>query len=129
MYSTYNEGKSVIAERFLRTFKGKIYKKMTANDGKPYLSFFNKLVDQNIVLCHPIGKKPINAYYSALTKNIGAKAKAPKFKVSDRVRIIKYKNIFSKNYTKNWSRQMYIINSVLKNNTWTYKIKDLKEKK
>ena len=129
MYSTNNEGKSVIAERFLRTFKGKIYKKMTANDGKPYLSFFNKLVDQNIVFCHSISKKPINGYYSALTKKIGAKAKSPKFKVSDRVRIAKYKNIFSKNYTKNRSRQMYIINSVLKNNPWTYKIKDLKEKK
>ena len=32
IYSTYNEGKSVVAERFIGTLKGKIYKKMTAND-------------------------------------------------------------------------------------------------
>ena len=30
MYSTYNEGKSVVAERFIRTLKNKIYKHMTA---------------------------------------------------------------------------------------------------
>ena len=37
----------------------------------------------------------------------------------------KYKNIFSKGYTKNWSREIFIIDSVLKTNPWTYKIKDL----
>ena len=46
MYCTYNEGKSLIAERFTTTLKAKIYKKMTANDSKSYLSYFNKLVDQ-----------------------------------------------------------------------------------
>ena len=38
MYSTHNEGKSVIAERFIETLKGKIYKIMTANESKSYLS-------------------------------------------------------------------------------------------
>ena len=45
MYSAYNEGKSVIAERFTKTLKAKIYKKMTANDRNSYLSYLNKLVD------------------------------------------------------------------------------------
>ena len=36
MYSTHNEGKSVIAERFIKTLKVKIYKRMTANDSKSY---------------------------------------------------------------------------------------------
>ena len=52
-----------------------------------------------------------------------------KFKVNDRVRITKYKNIFSKGYTENWSREIFIINSVLKTNPWTYKIKDLNGRK
>ena len=39
MYSAHNEGKSVIAERFIKTLKVKIYKKMTANDNKSYLPF------------------------------------------------------------------------------------------
>ena len=38
MYSTHNEGKSVIAERFIETLKAKIYKIMTANESKSYLS-------------------------------------------------------------------------------------------
>ena len=42
--------KSIIAERFIKTFKAKIYKKMTANDSKSYLSYLNKLVDHTITL-------------------------------------------------------------------------------
>ena len=45
MYSTHNEGKSVVAGRFVRTLNGKIYRKMTANDSKYYLGYLNKLVD------------------------------------------------------------------------------------
>ena len=45
MYSTHNEGKSVIAKRFIKTLKDKIYKKMTANDSKFYVPYLNKLVD------------------------------------------------------------------------------------
>ena len=42
MYSTHNEGKSVVAERFIRTLKPKIYKNMTVNDSKSYLDYLNK---------------------------------------------------------------------------------------
>ena len=63
------------------------------------------------------------------SKKIEADHKAPKFKVNDRVRITKYKNIFSKGYTKNWSREIFIIDFVLKINPWTYKIKDLNGEK
>ena len=44
MYLTYNEGKSVVAERFLRILKGKTHKKMMAH--KFYLDYLNKLVDE-----------------------------------------------------------------------------------
>ena len=58
MYSTYNEDKSVIAERFIKTLKNKIYKEMTANDSKSYLSYLNKLVDHcNNIYHHSINKK------------------------------------------------------------------------
>ena len=102
MYSTHNEGKSVITERFIKTLKSKIYKKMTANDSKSYLLYLNKLVDQyNNIYQHSINKKPITADYSALTEKIERNLKTPKFKANDRVRITKYKNIFSKGYTEN----------------------------
>ena len=59
----------------------------------------NKLVDQyNNTYFYSIDEKPINADYSALTETIENNPKIPKFKVNDRVRITKYKKIFSKGY-------------------------------
>ena len=58
MYSTHNEGKSVIAERFTKTLKATIYKKVTANDSKSYLPYLNKLVD---TCHHSIGKRFVSA--------------------------------------------------------------------
>ena len=46
MYSKHSESKSVIAERFIKAFKAKLYKNLTANDRKYYLSYLDKLVDQ-----------------------------------------------------------------------------------
>ena len=63
-----------------------------------------------------------------MIEKIETNPKAPKFKVNDRVRITKYKNIFSKDYTENWSRVLLFIDSVLKTNPYTYKIKDLNGK-
>ena len=126
MYSTHNQGKSVISERFIKTLKSKMT--MTANDRESYLPYLNKLVDQYNNY-HSIGKNPINADYSALTEKIETNPKATKFKVNDGVRITNYKNIFSKGYTKNWSREICIIDSVLETYSWTYKIKDLNGEK
>ena len=69
MYLTHNEGKSVVVEKFMRALKDKIYKQMTANDSKSYLSPLNKYVDKysNIYHCS-IDKKHIDAGYSALTE-------------------------------------------------------------
>ena len=59
-----------------------------------------------------------------MTEKIEINPKVPKFNVNDRVRFTKYKNIFSKYYIENWSREIFIIDSVLKNSPLTYKIKD-----
>ena len=72
-----------------------------------------------------LSKKPIHADYSALTEEIELAHKTLKLKVIDRVRFTTCKNIFSKGYTNNWSREIFLINSVLKTNPRTYKIKDL----
>ena len=70
-HSTHNEGKLVIAERFINTLMSKIYKRITANDIKSNRSYLNKLVDQyNKTFHHSINKKPMTAVYSALTENI-----------------------------------------------------------
>ena len=96
MYSTHNEGKSVISERFIKRLRSKIHKKMRANDNKSYLLYLNKLVDQyNNTYHHSINKKPINADYSAFTEKLNTNPKASKCKVNVRFRITKYTNIFS----------------------------------
>ena len=75
----------------------------------------NNLLDEyNNIYHHSIGKRTIHADYYVLIKEIESSHKAPKFKVGDRVRITKYKNIFSKGYTKNWSKEIFAIDSVLK---------------
>ena len=55
--------------------------------------------------------------------------KVSKFKVGNRVRITKYKNIFSKSLTQNWFKKIFVIDSVLKTNPWAYKIKNLNGEK
>ena len=130
MYSTYNEGKSLTAERFMKIVKSKIYKRMPANDRQSYLSYLNKLVDQNNnTYQRSVTKNHIDADYSDLTEEIGWTYKAPKFKVGDRDRITKYKNIFSKGSIKNCLRKMFLIDSLLKINPCTSQIKNLNVEK
>ena len=108
----------------------KSIKKLTANESKSDLGYLNKLVDEYNNNYHRfIGRKPVNADYSALTEDIESSHKASRFKVSDRVRITKYKNIFRKGYTKKWSREIFGTDSMLKTNPWTYKTKDLNGEK
>ena len=61
----------------------------------------------------------------ALSEKIKTNPKASKFKVDDKVRITKYKNIFSIGYIEIWSREIFIIDSLLKTYPWTCKIKDI----
>ena len=63
-----------------------------------------------------------------MTEKIETNSKASKFKVNNRIRITRYKNIL-KGYTENWSREIFIMNSVLKTDPWTYQIKDLNGEK
>ena len=51
--------------------------------------------------------------------------KDPKFKVGDHVRISKYKNIFAKGYTPNWSEEVFVVSKIKNTNPWTYVINDL----
>ena len=64
-----------------------------------------------------------------MTEKIETNPKASKFKLNERVRTDKYENIFSKDYTENWSIEIFIIDSVLKTNHSTDKLKDLNGEK
>ena len=64
-----------------------------------------------------------------MNEKIETNTKASKFKVNDKVIITKHKNIFNKDYTENWSRKMFMIDSLLKTNHLTYKVKELNGEK
>ena len=129
MYSTHNEGESVVAERFIRTLKNKIYKYMTSISKNVYIDKLDDIVDEYNNTYHTtIKMKPIdvkdNTYINA-DKEINNED--PKFKVGDHERISKYKNIFGKRYMPNWSEAVFVIKKVKNTVPWTYVIKDLND--
>ena len=103
MYSTYNEGKSVVAERFIKTLKNKIYKHMTTISKNVYFDVLDDIVKKyNNTYHSSIKMKPINVKDNNFTEYVEeSNKKSPKFKIGDHVRISKYKNIFAKRYTPN----------------------------
>ena len=130
MYSTNNEEKSIVAERFIRTLKNKIYKYMTAISKNVYIDKLDDIVKEYNNTYHTsIKMKPVDVKdntYIDFKKEINNKD--PKFKVGDHVRIYKYKNIFTKGYMPNWSEEIFIIKKIKDTVPWTYVINNLNGK-
>ena len=127
MYSTHNEGKSVVAERFIKTLKNKIYKQLATAGKNVYFDVLDDIVN-----------KYNNAWHSSIKmkpKDVGNDSFAeyseesnenyPKFKVGDHVRISKYKNIFTKGYISNWSEEIFVVKKIKNTVPWTYEISGL----
>ena len=104
MYSTYNEGKSVVAERFIKTLKNKIYKHMTTISKNVYFDVLDDIVDKYNNTYHKTIKiKPVDVGDDSFAKyNEKSNEKDPKFKVGDHKRISKFKNVFAKGYTEKY---------------------------
>ena len=96
MYAIYSEGKSVVAERVIRTLKNKILKQMTAVSENVYLNVFDDIVDEYNNTVHRTVKliDVTSDCYAEYDED--SNEKDPKFNVGDHVRISKYKNIFVK---------------------------------
>ena len=129
MYSTYNEGKSVVAERFIRTLKNKLYKHMTATGKNVYYDVLDDVVNKyNNTKHSTIKMKPIDIGDNDKRVNIDEhNEKDSKFKVGDRVRISRYKNIFAKGYAPNWSSEIFIVDKINDTVPYTYNLKDLND--
>ena len=95
------EGKSVVAERFIRTLKSNVYKEMTSISKKVYIDKLHDTVHEynNIEQLKQltIKMKPVDVKHNTYI-NIGKEVndRDPKFKVGDHVKISKYKSIFLK---------------------------------
>ena len=128
MYSTYNEGKSVVAERFIRTFKNKLYKHMTATGKNVYYDVLDDVVNKyNNTKHNTIKMKPIDVGDNKRVYIDKHNEKDSIFKVVDRVRISKFKNIFAKGYTPNWSTEIFSIDKINDIVPYTYNLKDLND--
>ena len=126
MYSTYNEGKSVVAERFIRTLKNKIFKHMAAVSKNVYFDVLDDIVNKyNNTVHRTIKMKPIDVTADSYTKyNEDFNVTKPKFKVGDHVRISKYKNIFAKGYTQDWLEEFFVFSKIEDTVPWIYVISD-----
>ena len=120
MYSTHNEGKSVVAERFFRTLKNKIYKHMTAVLKAVYSDKLVDMVDKYNNIYHgTIKMKPVDVKYSTYITystyddhSVESNDKDPKFEVDDHLGISKYKNVFAKGNPPHWSEEYFVTKKV-----------------
>ena len=125
MYQAHNERKSVVAERFIRNLKNKIYKHMTSISKNMYIDKLDDIVNgYNNTYHRTIKMRPVdvkdNTYVDS-SKEVNDKD--PILQVGDHVRISKYKNTFAKGYTPNWSEEVFVI--YYEHIPWTYIINDL----
>ena len=138
MYSTFNEDKPVVAERFIRTLKNKLHKHMTATGKSVYYDVLDDIVNEfnntkhNTIKMKPKDVKNDTTKSSAIPRNNRVyideyNKKSVRFNVGDRVRISKFKNIFAKVYTTNCSREIFVINKISDTVPYTYNLKDLND--
>ena len=130
MYSKYNEEKSVFDERFTRTLKNKIFKHTTAVWKNVYFDVLDDIVDKYKDTVNRSNKmKPIDVTSDSYAEYKDSNVTKPKFKVGNHVRISKYKNIFAKRYTQNWSEEVFVVSKSKDAVPCTYVISSLNVKK
>ena len=136
LYTTENEEKSSVVERWNKTMKEQIFRMFSANNNTIYFDKLDKLVDQYNHRFHSsIRMSPAEAskqknegkvFANLFGDLIYAKRGRAKFKVGDKVRISKYKRkIFDKGFTPNWTEEIFVIDEILNTNPLTYRLVDL----
>ena len=110
MYPTYNERKSVTAERFIRTWKNKIYEYMTSISKKFYIDKLENIIDEyndtyRKIKIVSVAVKPRTYIDFDLENNHKILINL----VGDHARISNYKNIFAKGYTTDWFEEVFVI--------------------
>ena len=135
LYSTENEEKSSVVERWIRTMKEKMWKYFTDNNTNHYVDILPDLVkDDNNTRHSSIKMTPVEAskkkneltvwrnLYPDRLKKIDIN---PKFSIGDKVRISKKKKTFEKGYTTRWTEEIFTITKINRTSPVTYKIADL----
>ena len=111
MYSNYNEGKSVVPEKFIRTLRNKIFKYMRAVSNNVYFDVLDDIGNKyNNTIHKAIKMKPADVTSDSYAKyNKDSNEKDPKFKVGDHGRVSKYKNIFAKHTLQIGQKKFFLL--------------------
>ena len=136
LYSTENEEKSSVVERFNRTFKQMMWKMFSANNNTIYIDKIDELLKTyNSSFHRSVRMAPLEAsdvknsnqvFANLYSDEIYKSVKKPKFKIGDRVRISKYKRkLFDKGFTPNWTEEVFVIDGILNTKPITYRLIDL----
>ena len=104
---------------------------MRAVSKNVYFDVLNYIVDEYNNTYHKTVKmKPIDVKSNSYAEyNVDSNEKDPKFKIGVHVRISKYKNIFGKGYTPNWSEEVFVVSKIKNTVPWTHVISDLNGEK
>jgi len=136
-YSTNSEKKAAIVERFNRTLKGEMYKTFSERGSYVWVDILPDLIKRyNNKFHRTIGMKPnkVSVNNAKIVLNRIKKNTKPKvekmrpkvFNVNDKVRISKYKGVFTKKYLPNWTNEVFTVYKVQPTVPETYILKDNK---
>ena len=135
LYSTENEEKSSVVERWIRTMKERMWKYFTDNNTNRYVDVLTDLVKgynntrHSSIKMTPVEasqkKNELRVWRTLYPDHLERRDINPEFSVRDKVRISKKKKTFEKGYTTRWTEEIFTIVEVKRTSHVTYKIADL----
>jgi len=134
LYSTENEEKSCVVERWNRTMKEKMFKYFSANSTRRYIDVLNDMVNlynnvrHSSIKMSPVAasdKKNESIVFMNLYGRLEPFETSAKFSVGDKVRITVKKKTFEKGYTPRWTEEIFTVSSIQYTDPITYKITDM----
>lgn len=135
-YCTFSKMKASICERVNRTLLNRIWYRFSMQGSHKWIDILSDIVDSyNSSVHRTIGMRPIEVTKSIekyllktvyRTNSTVNASYVNKFSIDDYVRISKYKTIFEKSYTPNWTTEIFKVNTVLPTRPVTYRLSDLK---
>ena len=127
MYSRCNEKKYGVAERVIRFLKNKIYKHMKAVSKNVYSDVLNNILDKynNAIITLLKWSLSMLNLILMLSEMLNSNDKDAIFKIGYHLRISKYKSIFAKGYSSNWSEEVFEIRKIKNTVPRTYVINNL----
>ena len=132
-FSTSGDTKASVVERFIRTFKQRLYRYFTTFNTLTYLPSLSNLVKGYNASPHrSIGMAPKDVTFentpkvweTLYGKKLRQKQQVPSLKVGDRVRLNKKNRPFKKGYLPGWTEEVFVITEARGGNVPTYKVSE-----